>query len=154
AAPVEAYPWYRKAADRGSGWGAYQVGACCGSGAKLPYEGGGPRAQTSQHGPWLKRAAAMGYFRAQREVAGWYAGGRPVTEGLAAGSQAEGLDWADRAAAQGDAVAAEQVGGAYAAGLGWGMTKDRGKALPWLKRAGEMGLPRAQALYGFYLAYG
>ncbi|WP_298728734.1 tetratricopeptide repeat protein [uncultured Ferrovibrio sp.] len=86
---------------------------------------------------WYRRAAEMGFARAQANLAAIYLqgeGGVPV-------DYAEALKWFDAAAKQGHAVAQYNLGLMYELGLG--VEKNEAAALGWYNNAAKAGQPDA-----------
>ncbi|MCF8468618.1 MAG: hypothetical protein K9G33_14555 [Sneathiella sp.] len=85
---------------------------------------------------WYKRAATLGFDRAQANVAGLYLNGEGVKQ-----SYAQAANWFAKAAQQGHVVSQYNLGLMFENGLG--VKQDDAKAIGWFELAAKAGHPQA-----------
>jgi len=94
-----------------------------------------------------RKAAELGYARAQNDLGVMYANGRGVTK-----NDEEAVKWYRKAAEQGNATAQYNLGVMYANGRG--VTKDDEEAVKWFRKAAEQGSADAQCYLGYMYGNG
>ena len=133
---VEAFKWYRKAADQGYATAQSNLGWMYANGRGVPKD----EALACE---WYRQAADQGDATAQFNLGVRNANGRGVPK-----DEALACEWYRKAADQGYANAQSSLGWMYE--NGWGVPKDEALACEWYRKAADQGDEDAQAKLDIY----
>ena len=132
---IEAYEWYKKAADQGYSAAQYNIGV-------LYNNGYGVSQDYNKAYEWYKKAANQGYSAAQYNIGVLYNNGYGVSQ-----DYNKAYEWCKKAAAQGYSAAQSGIGVLH--NNGQGVSQDYNKAYEWYKKAADQGYSAAQFGIGF-----
>jgi TPR repeat protein len=137
---IEAFEWYRKAAEQGHVESQHAIG-------EMYEHGRGVTPSDTDAFEWYRKAAEQGHVESQHAIGEMYEHGRGVTP-----SDAEAFEWYRKAAEQGHVESQHAIGEMYEHGRG--VTPSDAEAFEWYRKAAEQGYVKSQCALGKMYEHG